>query len=87
MSDLSITRDALDRSASQLSVATYFDEALYRREIEVLFASGPRYVGHALAVPEVGDFHALAHEGDGRALVRNERGVELIPTSAGTAKR
>ena len=78
MSDLSITRDALDRSASQLSVATYFDEALYRREIEVLFASGPRYVGHALAVPEVGDFHALAHEGDGRALVRNERGVELI---------
>ena len=78
MSDLSITRDALYRGASQLGVATYFDEALHRREIEILFDSGPRYVGHALAVPEVGDFHALTHEGDGRALVRSQSGIELI---------
>jgi len=78
MSDLSITRDALDRSASQLSVATYFDQALYEREIEVLCRTGPRYVGHALAVPEVGDFHTVGHEGEGRVLVRNPQGVELI---------
>jgi len=78
MSDLSITRDALDRSASQLGVATYFDDALYAREIETLFKHGPRYVGHRLAVPERGDFHALGHEGEGRVLVHNARGVELI---------
>jgi len=78
MSDLSITRDALDRSASQLGVATYFDEALYGREIETLFKGGPRYVGHRLAVPERGNFHTLGHEGEGRVLVNNGRGVELI---------
>jgi choline monooxygenase len=78
MSDLSISRDALDRSVSQLSVETYFDEALFRREQDLLFRNGPRYVGHALAVPEAGDYHVLAHEGDGRALIRNEHGVDLV---------
>ena len=34
--------------------------------------------GHALSVPEIGDYHALAHEGEGRALLRTPRGVELI---------
>jgi phenylpropionate dioxygenase-like ring-hydroxylating dioxygenase large terminal subunit len=78
MSDLSIGRDVLDRSASQLSVETYFDESLFRREQDILFRNGPRYVGHALAVPEAGDFHVLAHEGDGRALIRTDAGVELV---------
>jgi choline monooxygenase len=78
MSDLSIGRDALERGASQLSVETYFDEALFQREQAQLFRSGPRYVGHALAVPEAGDYHVLGHEGDGRVLLRNERGIELI---------
>jgi phenylpropionate dioxygenase-like ring-hydroxylating dioxygenase large terminal subunit len=78
MSDLSIGRHALDRSASQLSVDTYFDAALYQREIDTLFRRGPRYVGHALAVPDEGDFHVLGHEGDGRVLVRNARGIELV---------
>ena len=70
MSDLSIGRTALDRSASQLSVETYFDEALYQREQQTLFKPGPRYVGHALSVPNEGDYHVLAQEGDGRALVQ-----------------
>ena len=78
MSDLSITRDALERSRSQLSVSTYFDEALFRREQERIFARGPRYLGHALAVPEIGDHHALPPEGEGRARVRTRNGIELI---------
>ena len=78
MSDLSITRDALRRSASQLPVSSYFDAALYERERGGLFQPGPRYVGHALAVPDVGDFHTLVHEGDGRALVRTADGIELL---------
>jgi choline monooxygenase len=78
MSDLSISRDALERSASQLPVSAYFDEALYRREQDLLFARGPRYVGHALSVPEAGDFHTLGQEGDGRVLVRNAQGVQLL---------
>ncbi|MEJ6022548.1 aromatic ring-hydroxylating oxygenase subunit alpha [Ramlibacter sp. PS4R-6] len=75
MSDLSLQ---LQQAASQLSVSSYFDEALFKREMEVLFQGGPRYVGHALAVPEHGDYYALPQEGEGRALLRTPNGVELI---------
>ena len=78
MSDLSISLKALGRSRSQLSVSAYFDEGLFRREQALLFDRGPRYVGHALAVPEVGNYHTLAHEGHGRALMRTPSGVALI---------
>src|SRR5512141_633201 len=75
MSDLSLQ---LQQAASQLPVSSYFDEALFKREMEIIFQRGPRYVGHQLSVPDPGDYHALAQEGEGRALVRTERGVELI---------
>ena len=78
MSDLSITRDALERSCAQLPVSSYFDEAVHQREMELIIRPGPRYLGHALAVPEIGDHHALPHEGEGRALVRTADGIELI---------
>jgi choline monooxygenase len=78
MSDLSITLEALERSRSQLSVSSYFDDDLFRREMELVFQHGPRYLGHELSVPEVGDYHALPQEGEGRALVRTERGIELV---------
>jgi len=78
MSDLSITRQAMHRGGSQLPVASYFDPDLFVRERDNLFRNGPRYVGHALAVPEVGDYHALVQEGEGRALVRTADGIELL---------
>lgn len=34
-----------------------------------------RYLGHELAVPDMGDYYALPHEGEGRALVRNARAL------------
>jgi choline monooxygenase len=78
MSDLSVTLAALERSRSQLSVSSYFDDGLFRREMTSLFADRPRYLGHALAVPELGDFYALPQEAEGRALVRTANGIELI---------
>ncbi len=82
MSDLSIPLEAKHRAATpprlQLPVSSYFDEALFREEQRLIFDDGPRYVGHALAVPEVGDFHVLQHEGNGRALVRGPGGVQLV---------
>ena len=75
MSDLSLQ---LQQAASQLPVSSYFDEALFRREMEAIFQQGPRYVGHQLSVPNHGDYHALPQEGEGRALLRTPRGVELI---------
>jgi choline monooxygenase len=78
MSDLSLTLSALDSSVTQLPVSSYFDEGLFRRELELIFQAGPRYLGHALSVPEVGDYYALPQEGEGRALVRTPEGIELI---------
>ncbi len=84
MSDLSITLEALALSAraqflsSQLSVQAYFDEDLFRREQELIFQHGPRYVGHRASVPEVGDYFALPHEAEGRVLLHAPDGLKLI---------
>jgi choline monooxygenase len=63
---------------TQLPVSSYFDPALYAREMQGIFQQGPRYVGHALSVPNIGDYYALPQEQEGRALVRNASGVELV---------
>ncbi len=60
----------LAQSNAQLPVHVYFDEALLQREEVQLFKDGPRYVGHALMVPNVGDFATLKSENEGRMLVR-----------------
>ena len=76
MSDLSLR---LQLPASQLPVSSYFDTALFQREMETIFHRGPRYVGSTVSVPEPGDYYALPHEGEGRALVRNREGqVQLL---------
>jgi choline monooxygenase len=78
MSDLRVPARALAPAQSQLPVGSYFDPSLFEREKQTLFAPGPRYVGHELAVPRRGDFHTLPQEGEGRALVRTGAGVELV---------
>lgn len=59
MSDLSLQ---LQQAHSQLPVSSYFDEALFQRELDLLFKRGPRYVGHTASVPEIGDYHTLPQE-------------------------
>jgi choline monooxygenase len=82
MSDLSVSLEALARNLSaarsQLSVQAYFDDELFRREMALVLARGPRYLGHELSVPEIGDYYALPQEGEGRALVRTPEGVRLL---------
>jgi choline monooxygenase len=68
---------ALDFS-TQLPVKSYFSEQTLTAERELLFAKGPQYVGHELMVPEQGDYYALKHENEGRLLVRNASGIELL---------
>jgi hypothetical protein len=86
MSDLSISLEALERSRFQLPVSSYFDEELFRREQALIFQQSPRYLGHELAVPQIGDHLALAQEGEGRALVRTRRAWSWSPTCAATAR-
>ena len=77
MSDLA-SLEKLARSNAQLPVGVYFDEPLLARETEQLFKRGPRYAGHTLMVPNQGDYATLPWENDGRVLVRNAQGLELI---------
>ncbi|MEN9774005.1 MAG: hypothetical protein RL322_1075 [Pseudomonadota bacterium] len=77
MSDLG-RREHFARANTQLPVHAYFDEALFKREIETLFSRGPGYVGHQLMVPEPGDYYALPMEREGRVLVHSPGGIELL---------
>ncbi len=78
MSDLG-RREFLARSQAQLPVSAYFDEALFQRELELLFRNGPGYIGHQAMVPEAGDYFTLCAERNARVLVRGQGGgVELL---------
>ena len=77
MSDLA-SLAKLARSTAQLPVGVYFDDALLHKEKKQLFQQGPQYAGHELMVPNVGDYAALSWENEGRILVRNPQGIELM---------
>jgi choline monooxygenase len=82
MSDLTLPQQLSPQSQasqqSQLSVSSYFDEALFKLEQQTLFQNGPRYVGHRLAAPNPGDFYTLPQENGGRALIHGKAGIELV---------
>ena len=63
---------------TQLPVTAYFDEALFAREQASIFKQSSIYVGHQKGVPENGDWRSLSHEKNGRVLVRNQNGIELL---------
>lgn len=63
---------------TQLSVSSYFDDAIFVQEQELIFKKSSLYIGHEKLVPEIGDWRTLPQEDSGRVLVRNSQGVELI---------
>ena len=65
-------------TTSPLGVASYFDEAVFAVERASIFGAGPRYLGHRLAVPDIGDYYTLPQEGEGRMLVHAPDGIELV---------
>ena len=68
----------LAQASPQLPLAWYFDQHVLDLEMELLFAQGPRYVGHVLQVPQPGDYQTLAWEDHGRALMHNANGYEVL---------
>ncbi len=84
MSDLSLLQgrgvraDAHSSAGPQLPVHSYFDAAILQREQELIFQASPAYLGHRLAVPQLGDYLALVQENEGRALVHTASGVQLL---------
>ena len=78
MSELPQSAAELRRSSPQLPVPWYLDEHVFALEQKHLLANGPGYVGHALMVPELGDYYTLPWTDHAKMLVRNAQGVELL---------
>lgn len=64
--------------SAQPPLRWYFDPQVLEIEQRTLFDAGPRYVGHELMTPNVGDYHVLEWMDNAKLLVRNENGVELL---------
>ncbi len=77
MTDLSLAR-RMQLQNAPLHVSRYFDASTFALEQQRIFSHSPAYVGHALSVPEVGDFYALPQEHEGRVLMHTPKGLELI---------
>lgn len=67
-----------DQRTMPLPVGHYLDEAIFAAEQRAIFERTPRYVGHMLSVPDVGDYVALPQESEGRVLMRTPKGIELV---------
>jgi choline monooxygenase len=78
MSELNVPREILEGSARPLRASSYFDEAVFAREMDTIFRHGPRYLGHTRSIPEPGDYYTLPQEGNGRVMVRTANSVEVI---------
>ena len=77
MSDIA-ANSQLAPAASQLPVSWYFDEKVFEMEKKLLFDAGPGYVGHALMVPEVGNYRSLEWLDHSKLLFRTDAGVHQL---------
>ena len=64
--------------SAQPPLRWYFDPKVLEIEQRVLLDAGPRYVGHELMVPQLGDYHVVGWMDNAKMLVRNSGGVELL---------
>jgi choline monooxygenase len=78
LTDLTYLARHLQLQTAPLQVSSYFDPATYQAEQQRIFSTAPKYVGHSLAVPNLGDYYALPQEGEGRVLMHTPKGLELI---------
>ena len=78
MSSLATISSIKRPSQPQLPVSWYSDPEIYALEQKVLFPHSPRYIGHQLMTPEIGDYYSLPWMNHGKALIHHTQGVELI---------
>ena len=65
-------------SEPQLPVSWYTDPAVYAIEQEHLFPRVSNYLGHALMVPNVGDYYTLDWMQKAKVLFHNAQGIDLV---------
>ncbi|MBX9675128.1 MAG: aromatic ring-hydroxylating dioxygenase subunit alpha [Methylotenera sp.] len=71
------TQSALE-TPSQLPVNWYADAAVYQLEQQYLFTKAPKYVGHALMVPNAGDYYTLDWMHNAKALINQAGEIALL---------
>lgn len=62
------------RSGWSLDQAYYFDQAIYDREIEAIFAKGWQFAGHDCEIPQAGDWFTHQIGNDSAIIVRGRDG-------------
>src|SRR6187551_45865 len=62
----------------QLPIAWYADPSVYALEQHYLFANAPKYVGHALMVPNAGDYYVQDWMQGAKSLVNRDGDIWLI---------
>ncbi|MDR4513757.1 aromatic ring-hydroxylating dioxygenase subunit alpha [Nitrosomonas sp.] len=77
MSDM-IEITQLAKSSIQLPVDWYFNPTILEAEQKLLFDNGPGYVGHAVMVPEVGDYYVPEWMHQSKVLIHHQTGIDLI---------
>lgn len=75
---MSSLAQALTKNPQQLPVDWYLNPQVFELEKQRLFNHGPGYIGHELMVPNIGDYYVIEWMSDGKVLVRNENGIELL---------
>lgn len=75
---MSSLAQALTENPQQLPVDWYLNPQVFELEKQRLFNHGPGYIGHELMVPNIGDYYVIEWMNDGKVLVRNENGIELL---------
>ncbi len=66
------------KALPQLPVSWYADPQIYTLEQQHLFCHAPKYVGHALMVPNTGDYHTLEWMHNAKALTNQAGEIALL---------
>jgi len=77
MSIVTSITQRLQAKQNALPINSYLSPEIYAAE-QNLFANAPKYVGHALMVPNSGDYYALDWMGNAKALLNQNAEISLL---------
>jgi choline monooxygenase len=67
-----------NQAQPQLPIAWYADPNVYALEQQYLFANAPKYAGHALMVPNAGDYYVQDWMHGAKSLVNRDGEISLV---------
>ena len=74
----SLPKGSNQHSITQLPIEWYVSDETYRLEATHLFSRSPKYVGHALMVPNSGDYYVIDWMHNAKMLVNKDGELALI---------